>query len=124
MRVSETAQLGNSCQGDMAMNNSVDPGSGLPDPYLHYERFRQRALRDRNAYLRERLPSAPRLALVARRKVRTFIAAFAVATGAFSAVLLNNPPTTIASDASPTRFSPNDLPIPADLPTLTGADPF
>ena len=52
------------------------------------------------------------------------MAAFAVATGAFWAIMLNYPPTTVASDGSAATFSPSTLTVPGDLPVLTGADPI
>jgi hypothetical protein len=56
------------------------------------------------------------------RTLKMSALAFAVALGAFWAVMLQDPPKSIASDPTMTRFSPSDLKIPLDLPTLTGAD--
>lgn len=56
------------------------------------------------------------------RKVKMLAVAFAVATGAFWFTMLKDPPKSEASDPTMVRFSPSDLKIPVDLPTLTGAD--
>ena len=56
------------------------------------------------------------------RKLHAFAVACAIAVGAFWALSLNGPATTVAFDGSAAMFSPSDLKVPADLPTLAGAD--
>ncbi len=58
-------------------------------------------------------------AIPSRRMLRNFGLAFVLATGAFWAVMLKDPPQTIAADpsASARAFSPLDLLMPLDLPS-------
>ena len=53
------------------------------------------------------------------RTLRNFGLAFLVATGAFWAVMLQDPPKTVAADPSTSAqpFSPLDLKVSFDLPT-------
>ena len=48
--------------------------------------------------------------------VRNFCVAMLVATGAFWAVTLLNPPKTEAAVPQMTQFSPMSMPVPANLP--------
>ena len=57
------------------------------------------------------------------RNFKIVAVAVACAIG-FWAVLLNNPPKSVASGPTTAAFSPSDIKIPLDLPTLTGADPI
>ena len=58
------------------------------------------------------------------RKLSLFVAAFIVATGAFWAIMLTNPPKTEAAGQSGGIFSIDDIAIPKNLPTAEPADAF
>ena len=66
-----------------------------PSPELvDYQLYRQRALRERNQFLRGGLPPiSPKI----RRRLTAFATAFAVASGAFWATMLTDPPRTVAA---------------------------
>jgi hypothetical protein len=89
-----------------------------------YELHRAQALRSRRAYIGGLLPQVelPQAGPVARRRIKMFAAAFAVATAAFWATMATMPPTT---EASAPAFSVGDLhrSAPLSLPSLV-ADAF
>ena len=94
------------------MSANMDPIRRRPQQPINYEFHRQRALRERNAFIREALPSVPPNL---KRRVTLFITAFAVASGAFWATMLTDPPQTVAGQAP---FSIHELQqrAPLDLP--------
>ena len=94
-----------------------------PDPIQNYQLYRQRAARDRGAYLRGAVSSSlPSVSPKAKRGLGIFATAFAVATGAFWGTMLTSPPVSEA--AHPGVFI-HDLHLraPLNLP-VTQADAF
>ena len=67
-----------------------------PQQPIDYEFHRQRALRERHAFMRKALPSLPPSL---KRRVTVFVTAFTVASGAFWATMLTNPQRTVAANA-------------------------
>lgn len=69
------------------------------DGSINIDFYRGKALRERRAYLGTILPdvSLPNLTPEGRRRLKLFIAAFAVAAGAFWATILTTPPKTEAA---------------------------
>ena len=84
--------------------------------------FKQRAQKERAAYLRELASSAtlpiPELSVQAKRKLTMFAAAVGLATGAFWAVILTTPPQTSAAQDANVPVSEMMRNAPLDLSTL------
>ena len=58
------------------------------------------------------------------RKLSLFMAAVIVATGAFWAIMLTDPPKTEAAAQSGAAFNITEIPIPKDLATAEHVDTF
>ena len=83
---------------------------------INYALFRQRALQEREAYLRDALStSLPSISPKTKRRVGVIATAFAVATGAFWATMLTSPPTTEASNPTLSVFDLQTK-VPLNLP--------
>ncbi len=79
------------------MSSNIDPIRRRRQQPIDYDFHRQRALRERHAFIRGALPSlSPNL----KRRATVFVTASAVASGAFWATMLTNPPPTVAAKAS------------------------
>ena len=87
-------------------------------PSIDYDFHREVAAQMRAEFLRDAVSKRLSAAKPSRRPLRTLGLAALLATGAFWAVMLSNPPKTVAADPSTvTRaFSPLDLKVPAGLP--------
>ena len=68
------------------------------DGSINIDFYRTRALQERGAYIGNMLPHvpAPSLTPERRQRMKLFIAAFVLATGAFWVTMLTDPPTTEA----------------------------
>ena len=97
--------------------NSDHPAYHRPD--IDYFTYRERAARMRSEMINDALGKGLATVTPSGRTVRNLCVAFLVATGAFWAVMLRDPPTTVAADPSMVErgFSPLDLTVPVDLPT-------
>ena len=95
------------------------------DGSIDMDFYRSKALQERNAYIGNLLPdvSLPSLTPVGRQRLKLFVAAFALATGAFWATMLTTPPQTEAA-APLASINVNDLVIQKNLPMADPADAF
>ena len=59
----------------------------------------------------------------AKRHIKSWAIAFALATGAFVLTMVKDPPTSVAADPT-SGFSPLDIKIPSDLPTTEGGNAY
>ena len=104
------------------MINSDDGVFRTSGGSIDFDRYRDLAARERNAFIRDHAPALPSLSPKAKRRLSTLAAALVVATGAFWATILTDPPRTEAGTA-PATVSEMMRTVPLDLPSLT-ADPF
>ena len=88
-------------------------------PFIDYHSYRQVAGRLRAEAVNDAISKGVSAATPSRRTLRTFGLAFLVATGAFWAVMLQDPPKTVAADPSRSAqsLSPLELTVPFYLPT-------
>ncbi len=88
---------------------------GRPD----YDLQREVAAQARAEMMNDAMSKGLSALTPSRRTLRNLGLAFLVATGAFWAVMLQDPPKTVAADPtmSTKAFSPLDLKVPLDLPT-------
>ncbi len=88
-------------------------------PYIDYYAHPERAGRMRSEMMNEAISKGLSVVTPSGHTVRNLSLAFLIATGAFWAVMLNDPPKTVAADPSTSAkaFSPLDLKVPVDLPT-------
>ena len=88
-------------------------------PFIDYHSYRQVAGRLRAEAVNDAISKGVSAATPSRRTLRNFGLAFLVATGAFWAVMLQDPPKTVAADPSTSDkpLSPLELKVPFDLPT-------
>ena len=88
-------------------------------PFIDYHSYRQVAGRLRAEAVNDAISKGVSAATPSRRTLRNFGLAFLVATGAFWAVMLQDPPTTEAADPSRSAqsHSPLELTVPFYLPT-------
>ena len=95
------------------------------DGSIDIDFYRTKALQERSAYIGGILPHvpAPSLSPEERQRLKVFIVAFAVATGAFWATMLTTPPQTEAAQPLPS-INVNDLMIQSGLPLADPADAF
>ena len=95
------------------------------DGSINIDFYRTRALQERSAYIGSILPHvpAPSLSPEGRQRLKLFVAAFVVATGAFWVTMLTTPPQTEAAEPLPS-INVNDLMIQSDLPLANPADAF
>lgn len=93
------------------MANLQDDAVRTSSGSIDFDRYREKALAARSAALRE---YAPPLSPATTRRLVQFELAFALATGAFWAVILTDPPRTEAGGPSGSfemmRVAPLDLP--------------
>lgn len=95
------------------------------DGSINIDFYRTRALQEANAYIGSILPHvpAPLLSPVGRQRLKLFLAAFVVATGAFWVTMLTTPPQTEAAQPLPS-ININELLIESGLPLADPADAF
>jgi hypothetical protein len=88
-------------------------------PFMDYHSYRQVVGRLRAEAVSDAISKGVSAATPSRRTLRTFGLAFLVATGAFWAVMLQDPPKTVAADPSTSSqpLSPLGMQVPFDLPT-------
>ncbi len=88
-------------------------------PFFDYDFNREAAAQIRARMINGLTGKGLSIVKPSRRTVRNLSLAFLIATGAFWAVMLNDPPKTVAADPSTSAkaFSPLDLEVPVDLPT-------
>ncbi len=88
-------------------------------PFIDYDLQREVAAQMRAEAMNDAISKGLSAVTPSRRTLRNLGLAFLVATGAFWAVMLQDPPKTVAADPSSSTkaFSPLDLKVPLDLPT-------
>lgn len=88
-------------------------------PFIDYHSYRQVAGRLRAEAVNDAISKGISAAAPSRRTLRNLGLAFLVATGAFWAVMLQDPPKTVAANPSTSGqpLSPLGLQVPFDLPT-------
>src|SRR4028119_349412 len=88
-------------------------------PFIDYHSYRQVAGRLRAEAVNDAVSKGVSAATPSRRTLRTFGLAFLVATGAFWAVMLQDPPKAVVADPSTSvhPLSPIALQVPFDFPT-------
>ncbi len=88
-------------------------------PFIDYDLQREVAAQARAEMMNDLIGKGLSTVTPSRRTLRNFGLAFLVATGAFWAVMLKDPPKTVAADPSVSAkaFSALDLKVPLDLPT-------
>jgi len=82
---------------------------------IEFDHYRDLAARERSAFLRDLAQAMPSLSPKVKRRLNTMAAAFVVATAAFWATMLTDPPRTEAGTAPSTvldvmRTAPLALP--------------
>ncbi len=94
------------------MSSPLDESNERPSLFSDYK---QRAHRERAAYLRSLVPhpSLPALPAGARRGIGVFAAAFVLATAAFWGIMLTSPPKTEAGIMAPPGSHQAGMPSPA-----------
>ena len=100
-------------------------GDGIfrtPSGSIDFDLYRDQAARERSAFIRDHAPRVPGLSPKARRRLNTLVLAFGVASAAFWATILTDPPRTVAGTA-PATLAEMMRTAPLDLPSLV-ADPF
>ncbi len=93
-----------------------------PSGSIDLDHHRDLAARARSAFLKDLAHTMPGLSPKARRRLNTLAVAFVVATGAFWATMLTDPPRTEAGTAPATVLDVMRT-APLDLPSLV-ADPI
>jgi hypothetical protein len=79
------------------MTHHRDDVVRTPGGSIDFDHYRERAARERSAFMRERMPALTAMSPLARRRLGTLAAAFALASAAFWATMLVDPPTTSAA---------------------------
>ena len=95
------------------------------DGSINIDFYRTKALQERSAYIGSILPHvpAPSLSPEGRQRLKLFVAAFVVATGAFWVTMLTTPPQTEAAQPLPT-INISDLLLKSDMPVADPADAY
>lgn len=84
------------------MTNLIETQFRGPDGSIDHDFYRRQALAARSAYLAEHLSlHVPAVGPAAKRRLGLFAAAFAIATAAFWATILTDPPKTEAAVPDP-----------------------
>lgn len=105
------------------MNSSGDFLVRGLDELLNHDLYRDNALNARSAYLGELVPAVPKFSPATKRRLSLFAAAFIVATGAFWATMLTDPPTTEARASGSFSIGEVIAKAPRELP-VQQADAF
>ncbi len=86
---------------------------------INYDLHRETAANMRAEVVHDALSRGATAVMPSRRALRNLGLAFLIATGAFWAIMLQDPPTTVAADPSVAAqtISPLGMNIPAELPS-------
>ncbi len=96
------------------------------DGSINIDFYRTKALQERSAYIGSIFPHVPLPSFTpeGRQRVRLFIAAFVLATGAFWVTMLTDPPRTEASVQTTPSVNISDIAVRAGLPVADLPDAF